>query len=222
MLVVSDKFLKVTCHLATPIIGDVPFLDAIIEYEMAQREGKAHKIRRDQPCPPYGEIHIPMARRMIGGVLVPCCSAPICQPVREAVEYFAKRLGIEHSALLAAEKRRIVSTTNAIYKSYRLPLRMRVIDRIVWFCTGTRRHILNLLKSVASVGKKRSYGYGRVASWQAERMDEDWSWFADGVLMRPLPQCVELPDLLGAKPDFGACQPPMWHPARYMEIVVPC
>lgn len=220
----SDEFLKVTCWLATPIVGDVPFLDSIIEYEMAQREGKAFKIRRDQPCPPYGDVHIPMARRRIGGVLVPCCSGPICSPARESVEHFAKRLGVEHSGLLAAERRRIVPIGNAVFKSYRLPFRMRVVDRIVWFCAGTRRHVLKLLKSVASVGKKRSYGYGLVDRWEAERVEQDWSWFAPGnVLMRPLPACSELPaDIAGSRQDFGACQSPYWHPDRYREIVVPC
>lgn len=222
----TETRLKITAHLATPIAGDVPFLDAIIEWEMAQREGKAYKIQRHQPAPPYGEIHIPMLRRRIGGVLVPCCSAPICSPEIETVEHFAKRLGVEHSGLVAADKRRIVATGNNVYKSYRLPLHLRVVDRVVWFAIAHRRHILKLCKSVHSLGKKRSLGYGRVEKWEAESVDEDWSWFAPSdrgrVLMRPLPLCDETRGMIGSREDFGAVQPPMWHPDRYMERVVSC
>lgn len=222
----EETRLKITAHLATPIAGDVPFLDAIIEWEMAQREGKAYKIQRHQPAPPYGDVHVPMLRRRIGGVLVPCCSAPICSPEIETVEHFAKRLGVEHSQFLREDRRLIVATGNNAYKSYRLPLRLRIVDRVVWFTIAHRSRILKLCKSVHSLGKKRSLGYGRVAKWEAESVDEDWSWFARSglgvVLMRPLPLCDQTDGLLGSRRDFGAVQPPMWHPDRYMERVVPC
>lgn len=223
----EETCLKITANLATPIAGDVPFLDAIIEWEMSQRQGLAYKIQRHQPAPPYGEIHIPMLRRRIGGVLVPCCSAPICSPEIETVEHCAKRLAVEHSGLVAGDKRRIVATGNNAYKSYRLPLHLRIVHRIVWFAIARRRHVLKLLKSVQSLGRKRSYGYGRVDRWEAEYVDQDWSWFAScdqgQVLMRPLPLCEALPDdLIGSRPDFGAVAPPMWHPDRYLERVVPC
>lgn len=222
----DETCLKITAHLSTPIAGDVPFLDAIIEWEMAQREGKAHKIQRHQPAPPYGEVHIPMLRRRIGGVLVPCCSAPICSPEIETVEHFAKRIGVEHSALLREDRRLVVATGNSAYKSYRLPLHLRVVDRVVWFAIAHRRPVLKLCTSVQSLGKKRSYGYGRVAKWEAEPVDDDWSWFAESdagtVLMRPLPLCEQTDGLIGSRRDFGAVQPPMWHPDRYMERVIPC
>ena len=168
----EETRLKITAHLATPIAGDVPFLDAIIEWEMAQREGKAYKIQRHQPAPPYGDVHVPMLRRRIGGVLVPCCSAPICSPEIETVEHFAKRLGVEHSQFLREDRRLIVATGNNAYKSYRLPLRLRIVDRVVWFTIAHRSRILKLCKSVHSLGKKRSLGYGRVAKWEAESVDE--------------------------------------------------
>ena len=72
--------LKVTAWMASPIAGDLPMLDGILEWEMAQRERKAYKLQRHQPAPPYGEIHIPVLRQRIGGMLVPCCSSPISRP----------------------------------------------------------------------------------------------------------------------------------------------
>jgi hypothetical protein len=218
--------LKVTARLASPVVGDVPFLDAILEYEMAQRLGLAFKIQRHMPAPEYGAVHIPVLRQRIGGVLVPCCSSPIYAPQHEAVEHFTKRLGVEHASLLRQDRQLIVAVGNSTYKSYRLPLHLRACDQIVWFVRGHRRPVLKLLRSVHSIGKKRSYGYGRVAEWTAETMAEDWCWFAPSdqgpVLMRPLPLCPQLPpNMLGYRRDFGAVQPPYWHPDRYLERVVP-
>jgi hypothetical protein len=223
---VSD-FLKITCHLASPIGGDVPMLDSILEYEMAQRLGLAGKIQRSEPAPPYGMITIPIARHWIGGLLIPCCSSPIVEPAQESVERFAKRLSTEHADLLKPSERKMVPVGNGLFKSYRLPIRLRHTSQIVWFTTGTRRHVLKLLKSVVSLGKKRSYGYGIIKEWTAEKIDEDLSWFAPTdsgtILMRPLPACDDLPaDLIGFRKEFGAAQSPYWHPDRYIERVVPC
>lgn len=222
----QEKSLKVTACMASPIAGDVPMLDGLLEFEMSQRVGKARPIQRWEPAPEYGEIHLPLLRIRIGGLLVPCCSSPILSPIREAVEHFAKRFAAEHAEMMAPDKRRIIATGNSSLKSYRLPLRTRACDRIVWFVKGHRRPIKSLLRGVVSIGKKRSFGYGRVQRWELEWIDQDWSWFAlseqGTVLMRPLPLCDELPrDLIGYRDDFGACQSPYWHPDRFTERVVP-
>lgn len=218
--------LKVTAFLESPLLGDAPYLDAILEYEMAQRLGMANKVRRDHPVGQPGEIHIPMLRATIGGHSVPCCSAPIYVTHVDGVEHVAKRLATEHAGMLREASRNVVSVGNNTYKSYRLPLRRRVVQRVVWFCEAHRRHVVKLLKSVHSIGKKRSIGYGRIGRWGVEHADGEHWWYSrvqEGtVLMRALPLCSDLPrDLIGFRESFGACQAPMWHPQRYMEIVVP-
>jgi len=220
-------YLKVTAYMQSPIAGELPFLDAILEYEMAQREGKAVKIRRWERMPEYGEIRIPVLRRRIGDVLVPCCSGPIAASSTEYVERFGKRLSVERASLLADKSRTVVSMSSGYLKAYHLPLRIRNVSKIVWFAVAERKPVLSLLKSVHSLGHNRGIGYGRVVRWEAERIEDDFSWFAPSsagfVLMRPLPLCADLPSgLIGWRRDFGAVQPPMWHPDRYMERVVPC
>lgn len=219
--------LKVTCFLSSPIAGDIPMLDSIIEWEMAHRLGKGQSIQRDKPAPPYGEIVVPYLRQSIGGISIPCCSSPIIESCQDGLEYFAKRIATEHSHLLSENHKRMVPTGNGYLKSYRLPLRTRDCRKIVWFLRGNRRVIRKILQAIVSLGKKRSFGYAQVEKWVVEQIDDDWSWFAKTsngtVLMRPLPLCDELPtDLIGAKRDFGATQSPYWHPDRYLERVVPC
>lgn len=230
--------LKVTAHLAAPIAGEAPMLDAIVEYEMARIAGKLHSIGRNDPCPPAGEIHLPMLRGHIGGVQqIPRCSSPIMVSENVRHEHVAKRIGVEHADLLRENQRLVVAVGNSWTKSYRLPLITTTTPRVVWFIGGndsdrgekrsSRKTLLSVLRRVRSIGKKRSIGYGVVTKWEVDEVEHDYSWFARGaggtVLMRPLPLCDELPgDLVGHSRDFGACIPPYWHPDRYMEIVKPC
>lgn len=219
--------LKVTCMLQSAIASDVPMLDAVIEGEMAHRLGKGATIQRDQPAPRYGEIPVPYLRATFGGMSIPCCSSPIWATAMESVEHFGKRLATEHSSLLSPDKRQMAPMTNGVFKSYRIPLRLRDCGRIVWFIRGERREVRKILRDIHSLGKKRSFGYGRVKEWQVENVEQDLSWFAKTdrgtILMRPLPKCDDLPaDLIGFREEFGAAQSPYWHPDRYIERVVPC
>jgi len=219
---------KVTAVLSSPLAGDAPYLDSLLEFEMAQRQGKANTIVRGSPAPPVGEIHLPLLRGGFGGVNgIPRCSAPIVSPENVRHEHFAKRIAVEHAGLLSDNQRLVVATGNSWTKSYRLPLKVSNVDRVCWFIAGSKRRSLkSLLKSVQSIGKKRSQGYGRIASWEFAEVEHDWSWFAPcelgTLLMRVLPWCDDLPkNLIGFKRWFGAYAAPYWHPDRMRDIVVP-
>ncbi len=231
------KHWRVECTLSSPIAGEIPMLDALLEFEMAQRNGLAHRMTRDTPCLPAGSIHIPCLLGSIGGVQgIPRCSSPIAANALVRQEHFAKRLAVEHASLLSESSRGVVAMGNSTYKSYRLPLKLTHAAKVVWFVSGAkRRNLLSLLDSVKSIGKKRSCGYGRIVDWEAHEIERDWSWFAEvsaggdggggnvSVLMRPLPYCRELPvNLVGFRRAFAGVAAPYWHPDRQMEVVVPC
>ena len=232
--------LRVACRLTSPLAGEPPQLDALLEWALSplfapdRPSPQGHfKITRSGPAPKQGALPIPLAQVWIGPWLVACCSNPIL-PVAaaETVEHVAKRLAVEHAGLLAPAARLVVSTTNSWTKSYRLPLRVRAVDRIVWLASGNRRKVQKALRDVKAVGKKVSDGYGRVAEWLVKDLDgPDRSWWAPHpsgqVLMRTLPLLIDgrewLPkDLLGWRRDYAACRPPYWHPERRAEVVVPC
>jgi hypothetical protein len=220
---------KVTALLSSPLCGDAPYLDSILENEMAQRHGKAMKIDRGQPAPPVGSVHLPLLRGDFAGVRgIPRCSAPIVQPVESHHEHYAKRISVENADLLREDQRLVVATGNSWTKSYRLPNKITPCKSVVWFVGGSkRRNLISLLKTVPAIGKDRSQGYGRVSKWLVEETEHDWSWFADvpegRLLMRVLPWSEEIEQTcIGFKRWFGGFANPYWHPDRQMEVALPC
>ena len=220
--------LKITCELATPYCGnELPALEGLLEFVAASRKGRWHDLLAAANPPPFGAFPLPIQTVEMAGTMIPCCSAPIAHTDRDYAEKISKRISVENALLLDRRERKTVVTNSGKYKSHRLPIRVRAIRKIVWLCVGNPGKILDMLREVRSLGKKRSYGYGVVGRWYYDLIEEDLSLWAETpqgkLLMRPLPWCKELPqDLIGYRRDYGAVQPPYWHPARWMERVVPC
>lgn len=222
--------LRVVAHLASPLGGDAPHLDSLLVFTSARLVGKdaesGYKIDRRFPAP-TSLLPIPLLRT--DGIAR--CTSPILGEVTsDSVEHIGKRIGVEHAGILEPKGRSIVSTTSEWTKSYRLPLRVRLVEKIVWLCVGDRKGILKMLRHIPAVGKKIADGYGRVERWECERAGDvphdRWPWWIYGetgpVLMRPLPLGFAPPGLLGARQGFGACNDPYWHRDRYCELVEPC
>jgi hypothetical protein len=222
---------KATAWLSSPLAGESPALDTILEWEMSYRLGAKHhkKLTRDIPLKEVPRIPIPLAQRTISGHDVYACSDPVIpQPFApEWVERIARRIDTDFIALLLApEERKNISVTSGPYKSRYTPIRVRLVDRVCWFFRGDKHEIRRILKSVFAIGKYRGIGYGIIDRWEYEDMGEnDYSIFAPGetgrVLMKTIP-AGDLKNVSGYKVSFGGGMPPYWHPENYMEIAVPC
>ncbi|HEY80060.1 MAG TPA: hypothetical protein G4O05_03140 [Caldilineae bacterium] len=220
--------LKVTAWLASPIVyqAELPYLDAMVEWVVLHRTRKNVTLDPAAAPPEPGAVPSPILREQIGGHLVPRASAAIAAGP-EYLEHIGTRIDTSHVHLLDADRHRRYLTTGGEFRAYYLPLRLLQSEQLVWFAVGNRRALYSAVKLIRSLGKKRSYGYGRIAKWEVEPIERDMSWWAaiDGrgsLLMRPLPLCSELPaDLFGMRRDFGAVAPPYWHPGRWIERVVP-
>lgn len=219
--------LLVVAELSSPLAGDAPQLDALMECDFAARAGKAHCVHRGSDCPAVGSISMPLCLGEIGGHKIYRSSSPILSDTRhERHEFFARRFGVEFSSLLHEKEQTQIAVGNSDYKSYRLPLQVRSVDRVAWFCVSDGAEMRRWCKRIKSIGKKRSIGYGKVSRWIVTTIEHDYSWIAWSgtgmVLMRPMPLNKQTKTYQGALQSFAACQPPYWHPQRYMEIVEPC
>jgi len=222
---------KVTARLANELIGAAPQLDALLVKARCRFVPPAGPHERYDPAPAFETMPpIPIHREMFGGWLVHRCSSPILDTAdsdrhQRIGQHFPRELAMH----LEPSERGVIATTNGPQKSMYLPVRMRLVRRVVWFALLHERPArlrAELKRSVTYIGQDRSRGGGRVAEWTVEPVEHDWSWFAPHqqgtVLMRQLPWCDALPkDLIGYVRDFDAVTPPYWHPQRKTNAVRP-
>lgn len=221
---------KLTVNLLTPLAGDPPALDSILEYEMAFRLGMKHarKMTRDIPLSDVTRPPIPLCRKTLSGVDVYQCSDPIVsETMAEWVEKQAKRFDTSKNALLLRpDQRKALLIASGPYKMRFAPVRVRLIKKVCWFFRGDRKEVNKIFKSIKSLGMKRSIGYGLIGSFSFEETENNYSLFANQhgkrVLMKTIPLCDELNGATGYRESFGGGFPPYWHPETFTEIAIPC
>lgn len=219
--------LKVVASLRSPLSGDAPALDALLEYQLGMLMGMACKITRDKPLKENEFVPIPLSKHKLpDGRFFWGASNPImAKPDAVFVEHHHKRFETHESILVHPDYRKSILTGGGPYKSRRVPSTIYRVDRIAWFCHGDRKEIRKLLKKITAIGKDRSMGYGQIEEWNVEESEEDYSIVAgvERVLMKTLPvEEAERRKATAWTKNFGGFRPPYWHPDNYMEIAVPC
>lgn len=221
-------------------------LDSIVLDRWLLLRGGWKRLTKLDPAPSihreFDSPRFPIGYTEVAGHIIPHASSPIVSHVHsDRHHYYHRRFPVDDSVRLCdPEEKSIITTTMGVNKSYRLPLRVRLVEKVSWIVNGSRRELAKLLKGVTSIGRKRSHGWGmvsanatsdpvRVLSWDV-RPDPPlhgcW-WYAphpDGpVLMRPMRCGDHVPNgIIGAKRDYAACSPPYWHPDRFTEVITPC
>lgn len=220
----------ITCHLLSPLCGDPPMLDSLMEYELAMRLGykNSRKLTRNTPLSEIKNPPIPVAKRTLAGYDIYCSSAPIIGNIfAEYSEKQSKRFDTDICALLLDPKSRgkKLLTSSGPYKARFVLKRIRLIDAIHWFVRGDRKEINKLLKKVIALGTNRSYGYGQIDRWEYQEQEFDNSIFAMNkgkkVLMKTLPIAAAR-ESTGYKHSYGGAFSPYWHPETFMEVGMPC
>lgn len=108
-------------------------------------------------------------------------------------------------------------------KAYDLPLPTVYVREVEWFAVGAPEWIRDALRRhVPAVGKKRGLGFGTVAQWCVEPIDEDWSIVRAGRLARRMPVgAVDLGAIEGGMISRRAIRPPYHHRSRVARSVEP-
>lgn len=185
--------LRITANFATGVVCDeyLP-LDGIIRYQV-QRDRLGH---RDFSLPggedPSNMEHqaMPIIRRRISAEWYFMCS--FAQPAKwwaaEGVDHWVKRFDTNLADLVDFDnKRGVVVIEKGQYKAYHNPYSYRVAEKCHWFCMGDGDEIKRLLSTVTHVGKKQSYGWGRVSRWEVEQWHENCSEWIGGKPARAIP-----------------------------------
>ncbi len=188
-------FLRVIAHLSTPIATSddwSPALDALVDLLVLQYKAP------ELVCPhPSIETvrrsaivlnkHHPIALSELKGETFRACSSPHYALNHEDATRYRKRWDYHDKHLDWGKKKAKFSTSEGHTKSYDLPLYLREIPRIDWFCTADGDRLQKYLSRVRYIGKKRSYGYGRIDRWEISEFDRDWSLWRGDEIARPVP-----------------------------------
>ena len=164
-------------------INEPIHLDALLAWALVPMQGKNGGGQRgDIP----DDIKLPLLRSRIYGSEVWHASALFPDGVgREALRVWRKKFRECRSGLVNGNP----NLRNGIYREYNMPTPLLLVERLICYASGSRRHVKKILKKhVVSLGKKRSQGHGRISSIDCFETIEDWSIVKDGRAMRWIPK----------------------------------
>lgn len=177
------------------------------------------------------DLDLPLARCELSGRglwhWAATCAYPEKPVDRPVVRYWTGRP--DHVALgdLVADLPGVVSERQGPYRSRSMPLLVTSTDTVTWQCVGDDKRIMEILQSVAAIGKKRSQGEGRVLRWEVTPLDYCSTWAAghlhtDGSLGRPTPNgCLYGTDVATGGRGSAGLRPPYMHTGRRQFVNLP-
>lgn len=175
-------------------------LDALLAWALAPMQTqKCCLLRSDTP----DDIQLPLLRSTINGSQVWHASALFPeQPGVETLRFWRKKFRQDRLHLTKGSP----NLTNGIYREYNMPVPLLLVPQMIAYASGNCKEVKRILKKhIKSLGKKRSYGYGKVVSVECEEIAEDWSLVADGVVMRWLPHPDGVRQVRPAPPYWNTC-----------------
>lgn len=157
------------------------------------------------------------------------CAFPEERPAACQIEvrYWMGRIDHRHAGEVAEQLPLVVSDQRGRYRARRMPLLVTPCRSVAWQAIGDIDAVRALLAGIASIGKKRSVGEGRVLGWEVEALVDVDEWDAahlhpNGALGRPCPAaCVAGRDVQTGGVGAAGLRPPYMHPGRQQELVLP-
>lgn len=206
--------LLVKVYLLSPISGEIPMFDALMEWAILNKKNiitKNEKLNYEcqLPLEKYNEVW-------------KCSDAIIKTPDLVQTNHIVSKFPSDDARLLKLDSRKSLLTASGAYKMRRKPLLAKLINCIAWFCEGDKVEIEKILKKINSIGKCRNIGYGRIDTFDVQQIENDYSIFAGNVLMKTVPIEYINENITGYRKAIGSCTPPYWHPDNYREVAIPC
>lgn len=148
-------------------------------------------------------------------------------PHKDYQDHWNKRFDFSLSPLIDFKnKRGVIHVQRGEHKAYHMTVFCRSTLWIRWYCVGNKKEIEALLSTMTNIGKKYAQGEGRVARWEVTQIDDDFSVWKDGKLMRGIP----IQDVKDNLKEIGkdnvsivkyGIRPSYWNSQNQMPIVLP-
>ena len=107
------------------------------------------------------------------------------------------------------------------FKDFMINMPMLITDNITFYANGDKNEIKKLLSNITHLGKKTSIGSGQITKIKIEKIEEDYSFFKDNNVMRPIPVKIKLPIIEGMKFEKQPYKPPYWDKNNISMCYVP-
>ena len=107
------------------------------------------------------------------------------------------------------------------FKDFMIDLPILITDTVTFYCNGDKKEIQRLLNHLTHIGKKGSIGGGRIYDINITETDEDYSFYKDNKIMRPIPTNIKIPLTEGMVFQRQPYKPPYWDKNNVCMCYVP-
>lgn len=103
-----------------------------------------------------------------------------------------------------------IKTNQGHFKDFMINLPILITDKITFYCNGDKNELNRLLHHLTGIGKKTSIGGGKIHKINITETTEDYSFFKDDHIMRPIPVSMDIPIFEGMRFEQQPYKPPYW------------
>ena len=114
-----------------------------------------------------------------------------------------------------------IKTNQGHFKDFMINLPIIITDTITFYCNGDKKELERLLSHLTSIGKKTSIGSGRIRNITITETNEDYSFFKENHIMRPIPATMDVPVFEGMIFQKQPYKPPYWDKNNVCMCIVP-
>ena len=114
-----------------------------------------------------------------------------------------------------------IKTNQGHFKDFMINLPIIITDTITFYCNGDKKELERLLSHLTSIGKKTSSGSGRIRNITITETSEDYSFFKENHIMRPIPATMDVPVFEGMIFQQQPYKPPYWDKNNVCMCIVP-
>ena len=114
-------------------------------------------------------------------------------------------------------------TTSLFFPFLQVAINLPILitDRITFYCNGDKKELKRLLSHLTAIGKKTSIGGGKIHNLNITETFEDYSFFKDETIMRPIPASMNIPLIPGMVLQRQPYKPPYWDKNNVTMCYVP-
>lgn len=114
-----------------------------------------------------------------------------------------------------------IKTNQGHFKDFMINLPILITDKITFYCNGDKNELERLLSHLTNIGKKTSIGSGRIRNINITETSEDYSFYKENRIMRPIPATMDIPVFEGMIFQQQPYKPPYWDKNNVCMCIVP-